>query len=116
MAMAAVNAPRRTGETPAAIRKRWLMSNFETNVLKGAYWAIGSVTASYAEKPEEGYSKALVDQVSLKSEPTSTSLATLRRRCFKPRLFGSGRGNVHTWGSVVRCGGPARGRAALRLA
>jgi NTE family protein len=45
-----------------ALRKRWLLSNFLDGTMKGAYWGIGSATASYpAGGP--GYSKALAAQV-----------------------------------------------------
>jgi len=41
-----------------AVRKRWLISNFVSNNLKGTYWGIGSSRASYGL--EGGYSEDLI--------------------------------------------------------
>src|SRR5262249_56996009 len=40
-----------------ALRKRWLISNFTSNQLKGTYWGIGSSRASYGL--DGGYSDEL---------------------------------------------------------
>jgi NTE family protein len=46
----------------AALRKRWLISNFLDGEMSGTYWGIGSATSSYA-KGAEGYPADLVDDV-----------------------------------------------------
>jgi NTE family protein len=44
-----------------AVRKRWLLANFETDVMQGAYWGIGSARSRYGYK--DGYTKKLADEV-----------------------------------------------------
>jgi len=44
-----------------AVRKRWLIANFDAKVMSGTYWGIGSNLASY--KRENIYSDRLVDEV-----------------------------------------------------
>jgi NTE family protein len=44
-----------------ALRKRWLISSFATEVLRGAYWGIGSAAARYGRPG--GYSKDLARDV-----------------------------------------------------
>ena len=44
-----------------AVRKRWLMSNFLTHELEGAYWGCGSARERYGSYP--GYSKAVAKEV-----------------------------------------------------
>src|SRR5262249_48866231 len=50
------------GNQAQALRKRWLMSNFNTGVMSGAYWGIGGATDHYGPDAPAGYSEALVDQ------------------------------------------------------
>jgi NTE family protein len=40
-----------------AVRKRWLMSNFISGIMEGAYWGVGGATSSY--DISGGYSKEL---------------------------------------------------------
>ncbi len=47
-----------------ALRKRWLVSNFLSGTIKGAYWGIGSAAESYGVKL--GYSKDLACSVIVK--------------------------------------------------
>jgi NTE family protein len=49
------------GNQAGAVRKRWLIANFEEDVMDGTYWGIGSSRASYGL--EGGYSEAFVDEV-----------------------------------------------------
>lgn len=44
-----------------AVRKRWLMSNFLSHELEGAYWGCGSAPERYGDYP--GYSKLLAKEV-----------------------------------------------------
>jgi NTE family protein len=44
-----------------AVRKRWLIANFEARIMSGTYWGIGSAVASYGLTG--GYSKSLASQV-----------------------------------------------------
>jgi NTE family protein len=46
----------------AALRKRWLISNFLDGQMSGTYWGIGSVTSSYA-RGGAGYPADLVGEV-----------------------------------------------------
>jgi NTE family protein len=46
----------------AALRKRWLISNFIEGAMSGTYWGIGSATASYGSAGA-GYPPELVDEV-----------------------------------------------------
>jgi NTE family protein len=46
-----------------ALRKRWLVASFRTDVLKGAYWGIGSARSRYDEADTTGYSKDLAQTV-----------------------------------------------------
>jgi NTE family protein len=46
-----------------ALRKRWLISSFKTNVLKGTYWGIGSARSRYVAGDRVGYSKDLAETV-----------------------------------------------------
>lgn len=50
------------GRQASAIRKRWLISNFELGELQGAYWGIGSPVSNY-DGSLPGYSEELVDDV-----------------------------------------------------
>ncbi len=45
----------------AALRKRWLVSNFIAGTLRGTYWGIGSAVESYDLPGSPGYPQALVD-------------------------------------------------------
>ncbi len=47
------------GNQAAALRKRWLISNLETDVIEGTYWGIGSSVSRYPSAQTEGYSKDL---------------------------------------------------------
>lgn len=47
----------------SALRKRWLISNFITQELKGTYWGTSSDVKSYDENSNNGYSAALADHV-----------------------------------------------------
>lgn len=51
------------GSQSAALRKRWLISNFLAKLLEGAYWGIGSATESYQGVEVPGYPKELVKGV-----------------------------------------------------
>jgi NTE family protein len=51
------------GNQARAIRKRWLIANFLSGDLSGAYWGIGSTTEHYEGGTAPGYSEALVDGV-----------------------------------------------------
>ena len=42
-----------------ALRKRWLVASFQTDVLHGAYWGIGSSRSRYDPDDRTGYSKDL---------------------------------------------------------
>lgn len=46
-----------------ALRKRWLVASFQTGVLHGAYWGIGSARSRYDAKDTTGYSKDLAQTV-----------------------------------------------------
>ncbi len=46
-----------------ALRKRWLIANFINREMEGAYWGIGSATASYGTGIAAGYSKDLAEGV-----------------------------------------------------
>jgi NTE family protein len=49
----------------AALRKRWLMSDFASGLLAGTYWGIGSSTDHYGSAAPAGYSPSLVrDRIS----------------------------------------------------
>jgi len=50
------------GNQVGALRRRWLISSFVTDVLDGTYWGVGSNTGSY-DKGAVGYSKELVDEI-----------------------------------------------------
>jgi NTE family protein len=50
------------GRGGAAMRKRWLISNFKSKLMRGAYWGIGSVAGHYPS-PSHGYSEGLVDDI-----------------------------------------------------
>lgn len=52
-----------TGNQVVALRKRWLIANFERSQLEGAYWGIGSAVTSYGRQFDFGYSKQLAKQV-----------------------------------------------------
>jgi NTE family protein len=43
-----------------AVRKRWLISNFIANQIKGTYWGIGSTASEYTANVDPGYSLDLV--------------------------------------------------------
>ncbi len=47
----------------AALRKRWLISNFIAGVLDGAYWGIGSDVATYPTHSSRHYPSELVSNV-----------------------------------------------------
>ena len=49
------------GQQGAAMRKRWLISNFISGSLDGTYWGIGSAPVNYGY-PGPGYSKDLIDE------------------------------------------------------
>jgi len=51
------------GRQSAALRKRWLISNFIKGVLDGAYWGIGSDVATYPTHPPRYYPSELVSKV-----------------------------------------------------
>lgn len=42
-----------------ALRKRWLVASFQTGVLQGTYWGIGSARSRYDPADRTGYSKDL---------------------------------------------------------
>jgi NTE family protein len=44
-----------------SVRKRWLLANFEQDVMRGAYWGIGSARSHYG--CQGGYSEELSDEV-----------------------------------------------------
>jgi NTE family protein len=50
------------GNQGEALRKRWLMSNFNATLMSGAYWGIGSFTGHYGHDAPKGYSETLVDE------------------------------------------------------
>lgn len=50
------------GRQASAIRKRWLIANYEADEYDGAYIGIGSAPRNY-ERAARGYSKPLVDDV-----------------------------------------------------
>jgi NTE family protein len=47
------------------LRRRWLIANFQTQVLQGAFWGVSSAVESYKVQPgpETGYSKQLAKTV-----------------------------------------------------
>lgn len=49
------------GNQAGALRKRWLLANFEKHQMSGAYWGTGSARSSY--ELTDGYSKDFADQV-----------------------------------------------------
>lgn len=58
------------GNQALALRKRWLMEQFRTGDLRGAYWGIGSPVAHYWDRrsnpdrnPHAGYDASLVEEV-----------------------------------------------------
>jgi NTE family protein len=48
------------GNQASALRKRWLMSNFQSEILRGTYWGIGSAVKNYGEAGEPGYDATLI--------------------------------------------------------
>ena len=52
------------GQQAAALRKRWLISNFLDGTMQGTYWGIGSATTSYARGigrlPRRSWSRTLI--------------------------------------------------------
>jgi NTE family protein len=48
------------GNQASALRKRWLMSNFYSEILRGTYWGIGSISKNYEEVGGQGYDEQLV--------------------------------------------------------
>ena len=46
-----------------ALRKRWLVASFQTGVLQGTYWGIGSARSRYDETDRTGYSKDVAQTV-----------------------------------------------------
>ncbi len=50
------------GNQSSALRKRWLIANFKSCIMKGTYWGIASDTGSYPEKAADGYSKGLAEE------------------------------------------------------
>ena len=46
-----------------AVRQRWLIASFKTNVMAGTYWGIGGARSSYDPTDTTGYSKALATEV-----------------------------------------------------
>lgn len=46
-----------------ALRKRWLVASFQTGVLHGTYWGIGSARSRYDENDRTGYSKDFAQSV-----------------------------------------------------
>jgi NTE family protein len=53
------------GQQVASLRKRWLMSNFVANTLRGTYWGVGSAVENY-ELPAQvctGYPELLVEEI-----------------------------------------------------
>jgi len=51
------------GSQSVQLRKRWLMSNFLSGELRGAYWGVGSPCVNYGADAPAGYSKALVEEI-----------------------------------------------------
>lgn len=49
------------GGQVAALRKRWLVSNFIAGTLRGTYWGVASAVESYEQPGFPGYSRKLVD-------------------------------------------------------
>ncbi|UCD57547.1 MAG: patatin-like phospholipase family protein, partial [Candidatus Hydrogenedentota bacterium] len=47
----------------SALRKRWLIANFESHVMDGTYWGIASGTERYPRKDANGYSKTLANEL-----------------------------------------------------
>ncbi len=47
----------------SALRKRWLIANFEAGLMDGTYWGIGSAVSRYGRDSCPGYSKALAQDV-----------------------------------------------------
>jgi NTE family protein len=50
------------GAQGLSVRKRWLISNFISGVMQGAYWGIGSSRGSYEIGDPPGYSKDLASK------------------------------------------------------
>ena len=50
------------GGQVAALRKRWLVSNFIAGTLRGTYWGVATEVASYELPGLPGYSRKLVDE------------------------------------------------------
>lgn len=51
------------GRQGGAMRKRWLISSFEQDVMDGAYWGLGSVGAHYRDRDPRCYDEDLIDEV-----------------------------------------------------
>ena len=51
------------GAQALSLRKRWLISNFISGEMQGAYWGIGSARNSYNRKDTLGYSKELASKI-----------------------------------------------------
>jgi NTE family protein len=51
------------GAQALSLRKRWLISNFISGEMQGAYWGIGSARNSYNRNDTLGYSKELASKI-----------------------------------------------------
>lgn len=49
------------GRQGGVMRKRWLISSFEKDVMDGAYWGLGSVSMHYRVHDPRSYSEPLID-------------------------------------------------------
>lgn len=50
------------GSQSSALRKRWLIANFKSDIMDGTYWGIASDTEGYPKKAAAGYSKELIEK------------------------------------------------------
>lgn len=69
------------GNQVAALRKRWLISDFEHNVdrLEGAYWGIGSAVSRYGIDSSVSYTKQLATDIIARIRTDMDGFSTVER-------------------------------------
>ena len=77
-----------------ALRKRWLITEFEAGRKRGAYWGIGTDMASYAEAPAHAGLSRMTDDTSISRELEQVGT---RLKKIKPEL----QGQLINWGYAL---------------
>ena len=65
------------GQQVAALRKRWLMSNFAAGMLRGTYWGVGSAVENY--EPPRDMLKAIPGMNLVEMEHSQAFIAALEK-------------------------------------